>query len=185
MSSKLRGYLCALSLTFVLVGCSSLSLSKKQPLSPQDTIIVENDRSDEYFIDGNNINFVAHGFDIQRTEYNYTAADVFESIYFNFDSAIVSERERSKVVDMAKVFTKNASIKILVVGHCDKFGGEQYNLSLGKHRAEAVRDILVSLGIDKKRIVTASLGSSKANKNVSNKEAGISDRRSDIVIHQF
>jgi peptidoglycan-associated lipoprotein len=146
----------------------------------------ENDYSDEYFINendrGNGNSFVAHGFDVQKTEYNYTSADVLESIYFNFDSSKILKVEQMKLAEIAKIFVKDKSLSILVVGNCDRFGKEQYNNMLGKRRAEAIRDIFISLGIGEDRIITASLGSSKANKNVQRKEDGALDRRCDIVI---
>jgi len=83
---------------------------------------------------------------------------------------------------MAKIFLKDPSLSMLIVGNCAKFGGEQYNKSLGKRRAEAIREILISLRISEDRILTASLGSTKANLNVRSKAEGALDRRCDIVL---
>jgi peptidoglycan-associated lipoprotein len=178
-------YVCTLGLIFALAGCSSLDFSTNESLSPQDTIVTEKNCSDEYFIskdDGEGDNFVAHGFDAQKTAYNYTSADVLESVYFNFDSSKISKVELIKITEIAKVFTKDKTLCVLVVGNCDRFGKELYNNALGKRRAEAVQDIFVSLGINENRIITASLGSTKANKNVQHKEDSALDRRCDIVI---
>ncbi|MDR0693253.1 MAG: OmpA family protein [Puniceicoccales bacterium] len=178
--------ICTLSLIFALAGCSSLDFSADKSLSPQDTIVREENCSDECFInkdDEDGGNFIAHGFDAQKTEYNYTSADVLESVYFNFDSSKVLRAEQIKIAEITKVFIKDKTLCVLVVGNCDKFGKESYNDALGKRRAEAVRDIFVSLGIDENRIITASLGSVKANKSVKHKEDGALDRRCDIVLH--
>ncbi|MDR2779097.1 MAG: OmpA family protein [Puniceicoccales bacterium] len=187
MLIKYIRYAYALALVCAIGGCSSLNFSPKQFLSPQDTIAIENNYSDEYFINedemGDGNSFVAHGFDTKKTKYNYTSADVLESIYFNFDSPKILKIERVKIAETAKILAKDKSLCILVVGNCDKFGKEQYNDILGKRRAEAVRDVFISLGIGENRITTASLGSSKANKNIQRKEDAASDRRCDIVIH--
>jgi peptidoglycan-associated lipoprotein len=187
MLSKYIRCICILSLIFSLAGCSYFDFSTNESLSPQDTIVTEKNCSDECFIntDDCNIgdNFVAHGFDAQKTEYNYTAADVLESIYFNFDSSKILGAEQIKIAEIAKVFTKDKTLCMLVVGKCDRFGKESYNDALGKRRAEAVRDVFVSLGIDENRIITASLGSAEANKSVQRKEDGAFDRRCDIVLH--
>jgi len=45
-----------------------------------------------------------------------------------------------------------------VEGHCDERGTIEYNLVLGQKRAEAVKDYLVKLGIEEKRIKTISYG---------------------------
>ncbi|MDR1457661.1 MAG: OmpA family protein [Puniceicoccales bacterium] len=179
--------ICTLSLIFALAGCSFLDFSESKSLSPQDTIVTEKNCSDEYFIDKDDDdsgdNFIAHGFDAQKTEYNYTSADVLESVYFNFDSSKILRAEQIKIAEIVQVFIKDKTLCVLVVGNCDKFGKESYNDALGKRRAEAVRDIFVSLGIDANRIITASLGSVKANKSVRHKEDSALDRRCDIVLH--
>ncbi|MDR2628790.1 MAG: OmpA family protein [Puniceicoccales bacterium] len=178
--------LCILGLIFTIAGCSSFDFSTNESLSPQDTIVTEKNCSDECFInkdDGKGDNFVAHGFDTQKTEYNYTSADVLEAVYFNFDSSKILQAELIKITEIAKVFIKDKTLCVLIVGNCDKFGKESYNDVLGKQRAEAVRDVFVFLGIDENRIITASLGSMKANKSVQHKEDSVLDRRCDIVIH--
>ncbi|MDR2777009.1 MAG: OmpA family protein [Puniceicoccales bacterium] len=185
MSDRYIRNICTLGLIFAIAGCSSFDFSTNESLSPQDTIVTEKNCSDECFInkdDEEGNNFVAHGFDAQKTEYNYTAADVLESVYFSFDSSKILRAELIKIVEIAKVFIKDKTLCILVVGNCDKFGKESYNNALGKRRAEAVRDVFVSLGIDENRVITASLGSIKANKSVQHKADCALDRRCDIVI---
>jgi len=51
-----------------------------------------------------------------------------------------------------------ASTQITVEGHCDSRGSSEYNLALGNRRASAVKDYLVSLGIQTNRIVLISKG---------------------------
>ena len=48
--------------------------------------------------------------------------------------------------------------KVLVEGHADSRGTNEYNLALGERRADAVRDYLVSLGIPADRITIVSKG---------------------------
>jgi peptidoglycan-associated lipoprotein len=50
---------------------------------------------------------------------------------------------------------------VTVMGHCDERGSEEYNLSLGERRAEAVKRYLVDLGIPSSRVRTASFGESR------------------------
>jgi outer membrane protein OmpA-like peptidoglycan-associated protein len=153
-------------------------------MSLNDTIIELDDGDDECFVTMNRT-FVAHGFDELRTEYSYTSSDVIESSYFDFDSANVAEVESLKISDIAKILKKNKGIRVLIVGNCDKFGKEEYNYSLGRQRADSVKNILTSEGVDVERITTASLGSYKADENAETKEDSAMDRRCDIVIHEM
>jgi peptidoglycan-associated lipoprotein len=157
---------------------------KKPSLTPESTIIELEDDLDEHFMGGDR-KFVAHGFDEKKTEYSYTCADVLESAYFSFDSAKISAEERARIADIAEIFTKNKSLHVLLVGNCDRFGKEPYNYSLGKRRAEAVREIFIDSGVARGRIITASLGSCRAHEDVEMMEDGALDRRCDIVIHKM
>jgi outer membrane protein OmpA-like peptidoglycan-associated protein len=71
---------------------------------------------------------------------------------------------------------------MLIVGKCDKFGGEQYNKLLGKQRAEAICRIFIPLSISEDIILVAFLGPTKANLSVRSKAEGAFDRRCDVVL---
>jgi len=45
-----------------------------------------------------------------------------------------------------------SSYKVVISGHCDERGSEDYNVALGSNRADGVRDQLVKLGIARDRI---------------------------------
>lgn len=50
------------------------------------------------------------------------------------------------------------STRVTVEGHADSRGTSEYNLALGERRATAVRDYLVSLGVDSARVNMVSMG---------------------------
>jgi outer membrane protein OmpA-like peptidoglycan-associated protein len=149
---------------------------------PADTVTGEVDMPDEHFLP--ETRFTAHGFGAGLVTYDYTSADVIGAVYFAFDSAKVSREESVKISALAKMLAKGPAQQILVVGNCDRFGTEQCNHILGQRRAEAVRAVLVESGIDNGRVVTASLGFSRARADVKSKEEGLADRRCDIVVRR-
>ncbi len=85
-------------------------------------------------------------------------ASQFGVVLFDFDSAQVNSGERSKLEAVAEYLRANAAVGLVVEGHCDERGSNEYNLALGERRAMAVRAYLVGLGIDAARIQTKSLG---------------------------
>ncbi len=85
-------------------------------------------------------------------------ASQFGMVYFDFDSAQVNPGERSKVEAVANYLRSNSAVGVIVEGHCDERGSNEYNLALGERRALAVRAYLVSLGVDAGRIQTKSFG---------------------------
>jgi outer membrane protein OmpA-like peptidoglycan-associated protein len=74
------------------------------------------------------------------------AASQFGVVYFDFDSAQVNPGERSKLEAVAAYLRDNAGVGLVVEGHCDERGSNEYNLALGERRALAVRAYLVGSG---------------------------------------
>ena len=85
-----------------------------------------------------------------------------DTVYFDFDRSSVKASERSKIEDVANQL-KNAApgMDLVVEGHCDERGTEEYNRALGERRALAIREYLVGLGIGAERIRTISYGEDK------------------------
>lgn len=82
-------------------------------------------------------------------------------IYFGFDSYALPPAELAKVDQVARHLQSNPSHVLVIEGHCDERGSNEYNLSLGENRALAVRSYLVNLGIAPDRIQTRSYGEEK------------------------
>ena len=61
----------------------------------------------------------------------------------------------------ASFLQQHPSIKILVEGHCDDRGSDEYNIALGTSRAESVRQSLLQQGVSADRIKTISYGKEK------------------------
>ena len=79
-------------------------------------------------------------------------------VSFNYDSAGLSEEARAALQKNATWMRRWTSTQVTVEGHADARGTSEYNLALGERRASAVRDYLVSLGVEATRILTVSLG---------------------------
>ena len=79
-------------------------------------------------------------------------------VYFSYDSTDLTEEARNllqKNVDWMKKWT---STKVMVEGHADSRGTNEYNLALGERRAHAVRDYMVRLGLTADRLTIVSKG---------------------------
>jgi len=94
-----------------------------------------------------------------RGEFGSPVTDVsFESVAFPFDSFQIADSERGKIEAVADYMGRNNDVAAVVDGHCDERGSREYNLSLGEHRALAVRAYLISLGVAGDRVQTRSFG---------------------------
>jgi peptidoglycan-associated lipoprotein len=79
-------------------------------------------------------------------------------IRFDYDSYELKGDARDLLRGNADWLRQNAGNKLEIEGHCDSRGTVEYNLALGAKRAKAVRDYLVSLGIESDRMTTISYG---------------------------
>ena len=82
-------------------------------------------------------------------------------VYFGYDSSVLAPAELAKIQQAADYMTGDASVVLIVEGHCDERGSNEYNLSLGENRALALRSALVNLGISADRIQSRSFGEEK------------------------
>lgn len=81
--------------------------------------------------------------------------------FFDFDKADLREDARTGLASDAQWLKQYGSIRVLVEGHADERGTEEYNLSLGQKRASSVKDYLVSLGVEGSRVNTVSYGKAR------------------------
>lgn len=83
------------------------------------------------------------------------------TIYFDYDRALIRDDAKSVLEANAAWLSKFRTVKILVEGHCDERGTEEYNLALGEKRAKSTQDYLLSLGVASDRIKIISYGKSQ------------------------
>jgi peptidoglycan-associated lipoprotein len=79
-------------------------------------------------------------------------------VFFDYDQNVLRDDGRRALQQDAQWLAKWPSTRVRVDGHCDERGTAEYNLALGDRRADTIRDYLVSLGIDVRRIDVRSLG---------------------------
>jgi peptidoglycan-associated lipoprotein len=79
-------------------------------------------------------------------------------VFFDFDQAAVTGESRSTLQRNAAWFERWRSTSVIVEGHADARGTNEYNLALGDRRATAVRNYLVSLGVPANRLMAVTKG---------------------------
>ena len=80
---------------------------------------------------------------------------------FEFDKSNLTDLGRGRVRQIAQLLGSVPSLTVVVEGHADYKGTDEYNMSLGERRAQAVVDELAGLGIDPARLSGISYGESK------------------------
>ena len=106
----------------------------------------------------------------------------FAPVYFGFDSTVIPQGELDKVDAVAQHLLDNADRVVVVEGHCDERGSNEYNLSLGDSRASIVRSYLVQNGVTADRIQTRSYGEERPAAEGSGEGVWAKNRRGEFVI---
>jgi len=101
-------------------------------------------------------------------------------IHFNFDQFTLSSEARQTLGANAKYLNAMSDVKVVIEGHCDERGSDEYNLALGESRALAAKSYLVSLGVSAKRLSVISYGEEKALVDAANEEAWAQNRRAEF-----
>jgi len=106
-----------------------------------------------------------------------------QTVHFDFDSSVVKSSEKPHVEAVA-AYMKSAppGVALLIEGHCDERGTEEYNRSLGEQRALALRKALASSGADENRITTRSFGEDKPVAMGHDESAWKQNRRGEFVV---
>jgi len=99
---------------------------------------------------------------LQKTLEQINKEKQLANIYFDYDKALIREDAKPVLDQNAAWLTKFKTVKVLVEGHCDERGTEEYNLALGEKRAKNTQDYLITLGISAGRLRIISYGKSQS-----------------------
>jgi len=109
-------------------------------------------------------------------------AGALKTVYFDFNSAGLSNETKDALSNNAQFLKTNASVKVQVEGHADERGGVQFNLALGEKRAKGVREYLIGQGIEAARISTISFGKEKPVSFGHDEESWSKNRRANFIV---
>ena len=105
-----------------------------------------------------------------------------QTVHFAFDSAAVLSKEENKLIIVAEKLKSDPSARLLIEGHCDERGTEEYNRALGERRALALREALSRAGIDASYIRTLSYGKDKPADSGHDEAAWNKNRRGEFIL---
>jgi len=105
----------------------------------------------------------------------------FEPVYFEYDRSDLKPSEMDKLRKVAEFLNSRRELGLIIEGHCDDRGSEEYNRALGERRANAIRSYLAGVGLDDGRMKTISYGEDRPAVTGSNEAAWSKNRRGVLV----
>jgi outer membrane protein OmpA-like peptidoglycan-associated protein len=106
----------------------------------------------------------------------------FENLEFDLAKDVITEGSYSSLNDLAGLMQKKPNWRLKISGHTDNKGTPVANLKLSQKRATAVRDYLVSKGIDKSRFKVEWFGSKKPIADNKTEEGRQKNRRVEMLL---
>jgi peptidoglycan-associated lipoprotein len=97
---------------------------------------------------------------VEDTSSEFQPPDL-DKVYFDFDKYNIRADARQALDANAKWLRDHPDTRVVLEGHCDERGTEEYNIALGDRRAAAVRRQLVQRGVNAGRLETVSYGKSR------------------------
>lgn len=122
------------------------------------------------------------GADCESREARDFMAKAEDRVFFTLDSSALSVNAQQSLDTQVAWLKKHKKVNVVVQGNCDERGTREYNIALGERRATAVKNYLVSKGIDASRISTISYGKERPAVLGNNEAAWAQNRRAVTVV---
>lgn len=98
-------------------------------------------------------------------------------IYFEYNKSVVLNSYLPTIAAHSDFLTSNPNVRVILEGHADNRGSNEYNLALGQQRADAVREVMLANGVLPAQIETISFGEEDPAVLGDNEEAWALNRR--------
>ncbi len=105
-----------------------------------------------------------------------------QDAFFGYDESTLTADAQSALTASASWLKSHPQYNLLIEGHCDERGTEQYNLALGDRRANTAKEYLATLGVDASRIRTVSYGEERPFDPGHDESAWAKNRRDHLVL---
>lgn len=174
----LRHFLMVLALISLLTACATTpppSSSTDSMTAGQDQQVAATDVSQQPDVMG-----VDQGAMTSQGVADHVSVQGLERIHFDFDQFTLTEQARETLKQNAAYLRANPAVDVVIEGHTDERGSDEYNLALGERRASAAKQYLVSLGISADRLSIISYGEEMPLVDQSNESAWAQNRRAEF-----
>jgi outer membrane protein OmpA-like peptidoglycan-associated protein len=106
-----------------------------------------------------------------------------QTVYFEYDQSNVKAAEAAKIDQVVAAFrSKGPTFDLLIEGHCDERGTEEYNRSLGERRALAIRELLTKSGIESSHVFTRTFGKDRPAAPGHDEASRAKNRRGEFIL---
>ncbi len=181
---KIVVFALVLFFSYMLIGCAQRKVVQPQPsVAHEETRAKAPERAEQKVPEEKITEQQIAKIETREGEMSKYAEEksIFEDIHFEFDKYDIRSDAKPVLQSVAEWLMKNKSADLLIEGHCDDRGTNEYNLALGDRRAKAAKDSLIALGIPSGRINIISYGEEKPLCTEQTEECWQKNRRAHFV----
>jgi len=109
-------------------------------------------------------------------------SSALKDVLFDYDKYNIRDDARPVLDTVSSFLKKNGAMNVVIEGHCDERGTNEYNLALGEKRAKAAKDYLTSLGVMPARLSIITYGEEKPLCTEQNETCWQKNRRAHFVV---
>jgi len=106
-------------------------------------------------------------------------------IHFDYDKSKIKAKARVTLEKHAAYLNSNPLVSLRLEGHADERGSREYNLALGERRAEATKNLLITLGVQETQLDTLSYGEERPVALGHNKQSWWQNRRVEFIYSEL
>jgi peptidoglycan-associated lipoprotein len=114
--------------------------------------------------------------DLERSQYE------IKDVLFDYDKYDIRPDARVVLNSIATWLGSHRDVNVVIEGHCDERGTNEYNLALGEKRAKASRDYLISRGVSLIRMIVVTYGEEQPICIAPNEQCWQKNRRAHFII---
>jgi peptidoglycan-associated lipoprotein len=112
----------------------------------------------------------------------FVAVPELKDVFFDFDKYDIRPEDARTLDGNAGWLKSNPNHLVLIEGHCDERGTNEYNLALGERRAKSTMNYLVSQGVQASRITIISYGEERPSCTQKSEECWAKNRRAHFLV---
>jgi peptidoglycan-associated lipoprotein len=113
---------------------------------------------------------------------DFSADSNLGDIFFDFDKYDIRQTDTRTLDGNAQWLKSNPNHLVLIEGHCDERGTNEYNLALGERRAKSTMNYLVSQGVQANRITIISYGEERPSCTEKTEQCWAKNRRAHFLV---
>lgn len=111
----------------------------------------------------------------------FTESANLKDVFFDFDKYDIRPGD-AKILDANATWLKSNNNLVLIEGHCDERGTNEYNLALGERRAKSAMNYLVAQGVQASRVTIISYGEERPTCTEHTEECWAKNRRAHFLV---